>query len=382
MKKILTGLVIAIMVSLGFSTIALGDPPEYTFPDGWDYEVSPLITTEVTVATGGGTPPIVKCKWETVVGWTDPTVPDWWLDDDDTALGIQINPVPAGLKRVYYWAVVHDNPLDDILLVVVDVYHPDGAHKYQFDLPNIITDPNHALACFENVTIHNDDIITYGLIPGGGGALYDATEVMTELQQGEAWIYWGWADISYCQPAGDYTVRTVAMDVDGETELINHFWYVPHVGVQYDFTNVNYARDQPVPIQTWQMLPGDIDMSTNTHATARNIGNTPVQFEITQDDMDFGTHGTPPEPNVMYRARLGDATGGNTYVEYPPDTPSIIPKILPLCTEDKFDFWIWIYKRIDNADYYDGEMSINASMVVPIGTGYPTTPGVIIGPTN
>jgi hypothetical protein len=330
-KTIIMFMAIAVVATMVLPVIAhpvqtLGDPSQG--PD--------VMTTQTMISTGGGTAPQIKAKWET-------TSNDCWTEDDLVADGTQVNPILSSDKYVYYWVVVTDVPLSDLDAVYVDVWHPDGSFKYQVSLLNILSDAD-ALAYWEAVHTHNPSIIYYG-----GTFTYD--EIHTELFEQTAKIYWGLAKLSYCQPAGEYEVEGIVYDKSGNTgTLTNYFWYVPTVGVTYDFTVVDYDSAHGVFLGAWNQLDGDTNMGTNLKPTVRTTGNVPVTFAVTQDDMDFGkTNGVTW--NVKYKARLGGGSSVWTN-EYFPEENVTLPGYLPLCTTEKLDFQIFPVKLwLGNYDY-------------------------------
>jgi hypothetical protein len=322
-KTIIMFMALAVVATMVIPVMSI---PDHTLGD--PLQGPDVKTTQTVITTGGGTVPTIKAKWET-------TSTDGWTEDDLVALGTQVNPVLSGDKYVYYWVVVTDVPVSDIDRVYVDVWHPDGTHKYQVPLLNILSDPD-ALAYWEAVHTHNPSIIYYG-----GSFTYD--EIHTELFEQTAKIYWGAAKLSYCQPAGLYRVQGIVYDMSANTGVLeNHFWYVPIVGVFYDFTVVDYDSAHQVYLNTWNQLDGDIDLGTILKPTVRTIGNVPVQFAVNQSDMGFGkTSGVTW--NVRFKARLG---GGSSLWtgEYLPYQNVTLPGHLPLCTTEKLDFQIFPVK--------------------------------------
>jgi hypothetical protein len=324
------------------------------------------VTTDVIINHGTGYAPWIKCKWE--------ATSDAWIEDDLTADGIQVDPVLGGDKTVYYWAVVTDyEGLAGIEHVYVEVFHPDGEFKYQFELINQLNLAD-SLSWFEQTYANNPTIMEFSQIDPylTGPATYE--EIVDEILQEEALVWWGQADLNYCQPAGEYRVETTAVDVNNlwAVPLINYFWYVPTIGVEYDFTNVNYGA---VDIGVEGQCGGDIDMMTPAEPTVRNIGNVPVDFNITQDDMGLGMTG--PDWNVHYAARLGNAVGG-TKVYYDPFVTADIIDTLPLCTTEKFDFFILVDKA--PLDIYSGSMTLYAFMNGDPAIAPYITPTQFIGP--
>ena len=349
MRKIIALLVVLMLAFVATPSI-IAEEPEVTYND--THNRTPGIMTYVTVNQGAGHAPWIKCKWETTFPADALT---HYEDDDMVAAGIQIDPILESTKTVYYYALVTDyEGVGGVEKVYADVFHPDGQFKYQFELEHQL-DTATSIAIFEEVYANNPSIMQFSEIdPYGFFTDYD--EAHEEIVQGEAFIWWGQNDLSYCQPAGLYEVRVTARDIGNlwATDLTNHFWYVPTIGVTYDFIDVQYGE---AIVDVEKQLGGDYDMGTPSEPTVRNIGNVPIKFNITQDDMGFGLTGT--DWNVMYGARLGNAIDG-TKVEYYPEELALLVDVLPLCTLEKMDFFITIYKAPLTS--YSGEMTIGAMM--------------------
>ena len=314
------------------------------------------MSTGVTINEDGAKP-FVKCKWEGTVG---SGINQCWKEDDLTTDEIQVDPSLDGDKTVYFFAIcTSESGVDTIDHVYADVYHPDGTFKYQLELSHRIdsthdpANPNPVLERFEAVASNNPSIITYNDALFRGKVV-DYAEVYEEVLQGEADLWWGQDVVNYCQPAGCYDVKVNAVDGNiWSDDLYNYFWYVPTVGVLYDFTNVNYG---PVTIGVEKQAPGDQNMDTTPdYPTVRNIGNVPLVFDVEQNDMELGETGGVP--NVHYGARLG-ALG--TKVSYDPFVLTRIPNVLPLCTLEKLDFFILIDKAPNGATGASGLMDIFA----------------------
>jgi hypothetical protein len=369
MKKIIAILVILAMIAPFTPAVLAIENPNSTpsNPCCWDNEsCAGNITTTVTMAGGGGTsdPPIIKCKWEydlnvsvDLAQCPNCNIPAgcyaqgiWENDACPCELGLQVKPILGGDVYVGYFAVVTDpQGVATVDSVYADVWHPDGLFKYQLELfpltvPEAVAAWNHVIMCHPDLVTYSD----YGL--------YNESEILEELSQGLAYLYYNEAPINYCQPGGWYKVEIIANDNYDvwSSPLLNYFWYIPTSGIEIDFTQVNYgtiAEDFEV------QAGGDQNMGTSNKPTVRNIGNTPIQIWVGQDDMGFGKTGVPPEWNVGFAARLS-ATGAK--VIYEPDEPLVrIPGVLGLCTLEKLDFFITVYKGW--AGYtYEGNMSLCA----------------------
>lgn len=324
--------------------------------------VAANIDTSVTVQTGGlGGPPIVKCKWE-------------GPDTGDTGHVIPLTqllpPVSyGGTVPIRFWAVVTDpEGLLNVANVYVDVYHPagpplDGSFKFQAQLlpyENALADgvltPAEINAAINEVNFAYDA----GLITFGEG--YDLTEVIEELSQGAAYLWFGEYVMDYHQPCGFYTVEAYAFDAGTNNQsihLVNQFEYVCVTACEFDFTAINYGT---VVVGQEKQVDGNLIWGDGI-ATVRNIGNTWFHLEVRQDDMGFGIT-APSNWNVAFDARLGNALE-NVKVVYDPayakGSPAagpftVIPGIVNLCNTWKLDFSIHVEKATQTA--YSGLMEL------------------------
>jgi hypothetical protein len=302
--------------------------------------------TSVEVLAGAGSPPIIKCKWET---------PD---DGDPLANngtpGTQVMPIAAyqALKQVWFYAVVTDpQGVLTVSRVYADVYHPScrpadvPSFKYQLEmLP---------LELVEGQTAFQD-AVNKNLVTFASG--FTTSEVLEELVQEDAKVYRGTQYIDYHQPWGDYYVKVLAYD-SGNNEsapLWNQFKYMKVSAAEFDFDSVNYGS---VEVCTNKWKGGDTifdPTESPSMATVRNIGNTWVTLQVQQDDMGLGQ--TSGVWNVEYDARLGDALTG-TAIVYEPDQKVSLPDILELCNTQKLDFSIHVKKA--PAGIYTGIMELS-----------------------
>lgn len=391
MKKILPILIILAMVASTIPMAMAENGPEY--PEGnpeepcaWvDNDTQCNINTQVQLTGGssgstvGNNAPYIKCKWE----WDDEFVmpvedcPDDCIDCPDGCP--DFNVVPAangdGLMRhdacpcadglqvavdleskvkVGVAAVVADyQGYEDIKHVYADIWHPDGQFKFQIELYAIpYIDKEQSLEMFNHFYNCHNDLITFN------GYTYD--DIIDELNEPLALLYVGSFELDYCQPGGHYTVAVRAHDTMNAWSdyLYNYFWYIPTTAVRLDFSSIDYG-DVSVCVNKW--VGGNEIMSNgDLKPTAKNIGNTPVDLYVWQDDMDFGQ--TDSAWNVEFDARL---TADGNIVTYDPYQSAAnhkgvrIPGFIPLCTQDKLDFSIHVIKG--EAGYqYAGKMCISA----------------------
>lgn len=330
--------------------------------------------TGVVIEVGGGEVPVIKCKWE------EP-------DMDTTKDGIQINPpgVFEGTVNVQYYVVVTDEEDGgDVGQVWVDIYHPDnwpdpnstppgmcGTFKYEVPLTRWekVNDTVKAKVLAKFVAAHDAGLVTYA--PG-----YNYTEVYNELDKCTADVWRGNADLSYHQPAGDYTVEAYVIDQSGNQAgpLENTFEYVALSLIEIDFNSLDYGSTR-ICKEKWiagdeNFVEPDEPAPNPNPATVRNIGNTDVQITVNQDDMDFGHtvgdptayQGTKPPTaaqsnwNVVFDARQGSDIVNGMY--YDPFVTVTLPNKLYLCDTEELDFSIHIIKATAG-ETHTGAMTIS-----------------------
>jgi len=350
-------------------------------------------TTSVTVATGGGNNPIVKCKFEweldnniTVPPSTTPITAANSLESGDKSHSIpgsQFNPpmIKNSVKMLQYFAVVTDEEEGgNVSQVFVDVYHPAGVPApystsedprgplFKYEIPfNII---GHDAAAREKVnTAYNAGLIKFG-------PAYNITDVIFEMTKGTADLWYGEKVIDYEQPAGNYTVNCYAIDHNSNISplLQNTFLYVPLAGVEVDFTAINYGS---VNLGVHKMIAGDTDWDepyapapSPNLATVRNIGNTWAHVKITESDLGLGKDGLN-RWNVQFDARMG--SNDQNKVFFDPFVETTLPNYLALSSQDELDLSIMVIKGFSGSTY-SGTITIGAS-IEPF-----TSPAPIINP--
>lgn len=328
------------------------------------------IDTSVTISNGSDptNAPIIKAKWETP-------------DDGDTGPGTQVLPPLTynGLKKVCFWAVITDpQGIYSINEAFVDIAHPagypeEGSFKDQVrlvshldaTLDGQLTAAEIAQGLADLNSAYDKGLITFD-------PSYTIEEIREEIEQGDAWIWFGCYNLLYHQPAGDYLVSAYAFDKvtnNMSAILTNYFTYVPMTACEFDFTTINYGN---AIISNEQVIGGDTNFSPGDgKPTMRNIGNTWLTLRVMQDDMGFGYSVNAQGGkvwNVEYDARLGSIVEGNAKVVYdpaydkgatPPDSFTAIPGVIHLCNTWKIDFSIHVLKaRTTDPNYpnYSGVM--------------------------
>ena len=340
MKRILASLIMVAMMLIAIAAPALAD-----------------VTTDVTVSSGGGEIPIVKCKWEQEPNTVNSTLETG--DPTHAINGTQVNPplVKCAVKPISYYAVVTDEEDGgSVSQVYADVWHPDDSpapystgddprgpyFKYEIAFSKLgHTATERALL----TTAYDAGLVTFGVG-------YNLTEAIFEMEKGTADLWMGEEVIDYEQPAGDYKVEVFAVDHQNNQSAVvtNYFEYVAICGIEIDFTSISYG---PVNLGIEKMVAGDTNWAApaapagagqSNLATVRNIGNTWASVVICQDDMGFGKTGTGDEAtwNVMFDARMGN---DDTYYEqYAPEEEVTLLNALGLSSKDELDFSIKVIK--------------------------------------
>jgi len=370
MRKIIPILVVLAMFCSVMPVLAIDDDGNQAYhPGGSQTDVITLATINGGSGGGGGDPnaPIIKVKWEydedVFVTDYDPNDPPacFYHDAAPCIPHLQVKPIIGETVTVGYYAVV-TSPLGvdpdpnglGYISVYADVWHPDLQFKYQIELTPVgwctqtqtyykssaLSAWSHVISCHDDLIMVNDGWAS-NLPPGTNWA----DDVYDELNEEVALLYYVNAEISYCQPGGHYYVGATAFDKLGHQAeyLYNSYWYIPTSAVEIDFTQVDYS---PVHVGTRKVVGGDQDMATPNKPTVRNIGNTPVQLDVEQNDMQFGQTGS--QWNVHFDARMG---ANGVYVYYDPLSVARIPGTLPLCTLEKLDFSILVDKASTGYTY-------------------------------
>ena len=401
-----------------------------TIPVSVDYEAS---SGDDGQGDGGNSAPVIKCKFEVAEDdaantYTMPTghpIYPSGVDADLTEEGTQIDTLfeYQGWTWVGYYVVVYDSDSnDEINQVAVDVYHPDGElswNDYNYGQPRlgdcsfkydvVLQKVNKFeyidfLEFVHSQEINGNDIIKYnevdhvwnvGSEPDQYATQFD--EVIAELLNCEAELYYGRSKLHYCQPAGYYQVHAKAHDIHGGLgTLDNCMEYTLGVGIETDFSSIDFGSTR---FDQLKWLHGDWIWG-NDQPTIRNIGNWDTKISVEFDDLGMGKSdldgdGEPDDWNVVYDARMGDAFGApkgnksyeeknNKFIE--PFEDSIIPvdqwyrvdsePVLRKCNTSKISFGILIRKILPYQEY-TGTMTLSVNVpryVYQHYDGLPTCP--------
>jgi hypothetical protein len=305
-----------------------------------------LVSTNVTISTGGGHIPLVKCKFERELN-----IGSWESGDPAHAVpGTQILPNCSyqGFKRIRYYAVVTDEESNgDMKNVFARVYHPDGSFKYEVNF-NQLSQAN-GLTAF-------NDAVSRGLV------IYNSTiteaDARYELEKGTARVWAGEEDIHTCQDCGLYRVDVRAIDLSDNPSVIlsNYFNFICCPCCEFDFANVTYGS---VTISHNKWVSGDTIFGTSNLPTVRNIGNTDTKIVIQQDDMGFGQDSNG-NWEVEFDARLGN---NGAEPVYDPFETICLPDILPQCGVEELDFSIHVKKGIAG-ELHSGTMILGCEAAI------------------
>lgn len=323
-------------------------------------------SSEVTVATGGGSIPAVKCKWEQQPVAVEPSMEDG--DVPHLVPGFQINPplVAGATKTIEYYAVVTDEEdMGNLAQVFADVYHPAGSPEpygpsvvggvqslpyFKYEIPYCKL--GHSATEIAMVQAAYDaDLITFGS--------YTLEDIMFELDKGTADLWRGQAEIDYEQPAGAYDVYVYAVDANDNLSpyVYNQFDYLPLCGIEIDFTGINWGS---VNLGVEKMIPGDRiwdDPAGTNKATVRNVGNVWASVTVEFDDMGFGKD-INNNWNVNFDARMG--SNNDYYVgSILPYVETELPNALALSHKEELDLSIKIIKGFG---VHTGEITIGCVM--------------------
>jgi len=402
--KKLIGIIVAISAVLAMTVPAFADTG---------------VSTDVTVGSGGGDPPVVVAKWEytaevNVTGASmiiprpadgDPIFPFCpVLVDDGTVADPGLEVLPPlhwqTVKPIYYFALVADPAgIANIETVYVDVWHPTGSpapynansyHKYQLQMDPIpyawLGIEESALKAFYTAAVQKglvtiDPNYANMNIAGEGG--------MIDQHALKFFAVTGYID--YEQPAGTYPVEVKAVNKQGKTDVLdNSFDYIGVSMVDFDFNSVSYGN---VYYNVHKQINGDrtfvgadppadmdgsdqpaVDVFTNpgsNGATVRNVGNVWSQIKVKQSDLLL--NGDPTKPlgktgtiwNVHWDARLGDPdnnpSNGEENIFYEPEQAFVvIPRVLYLSSWEKLDFSILLTKNGLEGNRYTGTMTLGS----------------------
>lgn len=374
--------VIALLTLTALSVMTLG--PALTV-------ANTTVNTDLTKASSGGSPPIIKVKWEmlNLLGGA-PGVGEEGKDDSITP-GAQFMPpgVWNGTLNYTVCAIATDpQGMADISGVYAEIYYPVGKayseNPAQPDLPGKPdTEKAGVGACGafieQNTLIQLTKSQGYELfcnqiknknnnLPVFSGS-YTYDEICAadgELMKETAYVYCDDKTLKWEDPAGLYKVVTYAQDKGGNFSnfLENYFEYLALTGFEKDFTNVNYGD---VVLSTPKKISGNLTWGDGI-PSIRNIGNTRLNMKVAQDDMGFGK--SSDLWNVQFDARVGtDEADWEIYNPFGfkgatpvyPGNYTQLEDIVELSEIEEMDFSVHVYKWLVPTSY-SGTMWLTANM--------------------
>jgi hypothetical protein len=268
MKKVL-GIALALVLSLALTIPAMAE-------DGSSKEAE----TRAEVSGGGGSPPVVKCKWE-----TSGVEPDSESGDPSHMTpGTQVDPMidedaQTCNATVCYWAFVTDpQGVQNIAEVAVDVFEPNGEETYKWKY-KVVLEQIHC----DNKTAMKDAVTA---ADAAGLVTYDPDFDLQDLvgdnqqiDQGKVKLYRGCAIIEGHQPGGIYHVEAYAHDEqqDMSEKLENCFEYVRAEALVKDFSTIDWGE---VAKCSEAVVCGDTDMGTADHPTLKATGNCALDIAV------------------------------------------------------------------------------------------------------
>jgi hypothetical protein len=299
---------------------------------------------------GGGTPPIIECKWELpdmqsgVIGTEFPDnsiqyglANDIHMHDDDMAMRPSVDPActgpengqlpsqPSGVQHmiqvlpnaddqpeelsVQLWmSVDHPNGLSNIDDVFWKIYHPDGEFKTQVHGTRIGANPStriHECAALGKST-DNGSMFEAAYHTGqvSAASIDDVNlGIIAKCQQNEKAVYYSKFQISKEQPCGEYIVEGYAVSNGTSSVTVNYIDVVCFWQLEVDFDSVDWGAITP---GNMKVVSGDLVFGTDGNPTVKNTGNhgmgIDVMFqELVQTDVPgpkkihgfdacFGTH--------------------------------------------------------------------------------------------
>ncbi|MFH0832879.1 MAG: hypothetical protein V1900_04120 [Candidatus Aenigmatarchaeota archaeon] len=312
-----------------------------------------------------------------------PVVLAEWVtnDENSTKPWTQVNPTMVfnTTKKIGYWMVVKG----DSAAAYVDVYQPDGNLLHQLMLNEMYMNCDSEMAIANLTSAYNASLV---ILSEG----YTLQNVIDELEQCTAKVYYAESDISYCQMCGEFVWSldcttdckwttdefTHGYRVDGyafndgvkSQSLTDYFEYICQDGIELDFDGIQFGN-LVLSMNNW--VTGDsvfdsdvgpacaiIDEEGCRAPTVRNVGNIPVIVNVQYDDMSFGYTESSDRNvwNVQWGARLGSSP--NSYM-YPYESKQLDGNV-PLCSTQKISFSLYLNK-FTSPGHRSGSVTIDDS---------------------
>lgn len=358
-----------------------------TTPESAKVELLDSASSSSASVDSGTIPTRFSADTSTSGGSSGPTVAAVWSmqgpagqlsgEDDSNDPGAQF--LPSGRfkisKRVSVCAVISGTEgINDISSVLGSVFYPQtsfgearqdgrngcGLSKEQnMQMSLLAKDDAVALLCGA-IRNHNPNLpffageSGYGEICGADG----------ELAKESAGVYCADMELAYDDLAGDYKVLVSAKDKNGaDSETANaQFSYLELTAFETDFSGLDYGKARQGAMNS---VDGDLvwqDPQGENNPTIRNVGNTRMKIEISQNDMGLGkTDGTW---NIKYGTRFG---ANEKWQNYFPEEKILLEPVFSLSEAKPMDFAIKIsHFPEDGTQNYLGKMTLNALKAEPL----------------
>lgn len=150
-------------------------------------------------------------------------------------------------------------------------------------------------------------------------------------------IFCGNRNISYGDPSGEYSVKTIAVrDKEMIDTTDNRFTYYPITAFETDFYAIDYGK---VKVNVQKTITGDelFDFTDANNPTVRNVGNTRLTIKIIEDDIGLGR--TYENWNINFAARVGKKAD---FTNFEPNTATFLNNSLDLFETATMDFSVEI----------------------------------------
>lgn len=171
-------------------------------------------------------------------------------------------------------------------------------------------------------------------------------------------IFCGQNRMAYQDPAGDYQVKTVALDQKQTSGVLeNSFKYLELVAFEIDFNNIEYGS---IELNSPKVLAGNETFLANDgRPTLRNIGNTRLEIAIKQNDMGLGRQ-SETGWNLTYQARVGKDAN---FTNYWPETWATLANSMNLEQTSQLDLAVEVLKfpEASAGEHYVGKLFLNAT---------------------
>jgi hypothetical protein len=328
-------------------------------------------------ATGSGSAPLVKAKWEMNPEKEVATPYGYLGTDDDIAAGAQFDApgVKDQNRTIAICAIVTDeDSVNDIAGVYADVYYPknialgdshvalpnqtgDGCGSFMQQDTLIALDKDAGIELFcDKIYNNNTNLPTFNPSQTAEYWWNDICAADGELEKETAKVFCAEKDLSYEDPSGNYGVTVLAQDTSSKNGTLgNEFTYLPLTAFDIDFTGVTYGN---VKLNIEKVINGDLTFGTASMPTVRNVGNTRMNLTVMQDDMGLGK--SSGNWNVIYKARVGNEF--SDWKSYDPTVVTTLEDALDLSELDEVDFGIKVTKFPTDATAFNGNMTLGAVM--------------------